>query len=186
MLLDQLASIPSQGTCPVPRVILPKLQSHSFPPGLSNSFTVLTVPMHEQYCLATELTFHLYQISRRTELESKLQRKWKMIFKNILFTYFQREGKGGRKRGREISMCERNTDRLSLAGPQLGIKPATQACALTGNRTSDILFCRTTPNPLNHTSQGWKMIFLALSIHRPLKWSELAQYIRINRWQMTV
>ena len=28
-----------------------------------------------------------------------------LIFKNILFIYFQREGKGRRKRGRETSMC---------------------------------------------------------------------------------
>ena len=45
-LWDQLASMFPQGTCPVPRVIiLRRLQSHSFPPGLSNSFTVLTVQM---------------------------------------------------------------------------------------------------------------------------------------------
>ena len=30
------------------------------------------------------------------------------ILKKILFIYFEREGKGERKRGRERSMCERN------------------------------------------------------------------------------
>ena len=36
----------------------------------------------------------------------------------------------------------------------LGTWPATQACALTGNRTSDPLVPRLAHNPLSHTSQG--------------------------------
>ncbi|KAF6104435.1 hypothetical protein HJG60_011365 [Phyllostomus discolor] len=55
----------------------------------------------------------------------------------ILFIYFQREGEGGKKRRKETSMCERNFDGLPLACPHLGAWPATQACALTGNRTSN-------------------------------------------------
>ena len=43
---------------------------------------------------------------------------------------------------------------LPLVGPLLGTWPATQACALTGNRTSDLLVCRWVLNPLSHTSQG--------------------------------
>ena len=39
--------------------------------------------------------------------------------------------------------------------PQLGTWPATQACALTGNQTSDLLVRRLTLNPLGHTSQGY-------------------------------
>ena len=35
------------------------------------------------------------------------------------------------KRGRETLMCERYIDWLSLAHPQLGTWPTTQACALT-------------------------------------------------------
>ena len=35
----------------------------------------------------------------------------------------------------------------------------TQACALTGNWTSDPLLCRTVLNPLSHTSQGILTIF---------------------------
>ena len=56
-----------------------------------------------------------------------------LVFKKILFyfffIYFQRE-KGGRKRGRETSMCQRNIDQLSLIHPQPGTWPTTQACAL--------------------------------------------------------
>ena len=35
---------------------------------------------------------------------------------------------------------------------------ATQACALTGNQTSDPLVDRLVLNPLSHTSQGLKLI----------------------------
>ena len=67
--------------------------------------------------------------------------------------YFGRQGKDRRNR-RETLMCERIIDRLTLTRPQPGIWPATQACALTGNQTGDLLVCGTMPNPLSHTSQG--------------------------------
>ena len=51
-------------------------------------------------------------------------------------------------------MWERNINGLSLAGPSLGTWPATQACALTRNRTSDLSVCRLVFNPLSHTGQG--------------------------------
>ena len=51
-------------------------------------------------------------------------------------------------------MVERNMNQLFLARPQLGTRPTTQACALTGNRTGDPSVFRTTPNPLIHTSQS--------------------------------
>ena len=38
--------------------------------------------------------------------------------------------------------------------PLVGTWPATQACALTGNQTSDHLVCRPAFSPLSHTSQG--------------------------------
>ena len=34
------------------------------------------------------------------------------------------------------------------------MESATQACALTGNRTGKLSVCRMTPNALTHTSQG--------------------------------
>ena len=75
------------------------------------------------------------------------------FLKRVLFI-FEREGKGGRKRGRKTSMCERSIDQLSLANPQQGTWPTTQPCALTGNQTSDTLVHRPSLNPLSHTSQG--------------------------------
>ena len=58
--------------------------------------------------------------------------------------------KGGRKRGRDTSMC----GCLSHAGDLQGTWPTTQACALTGNRTGNPLVHRLALNPLSHTSQG--------------------------------
>ena len=43
---------------------------------------------------------------------------------------------------------------LPLTRPLLGTWPATEACALTGNRSSDPLVHRPVLNPLSHTSQG--------------------------------
>ena len=50
------------------------------------------------------------------------------------------------KRERNISVW------LPLMHPLLGTWPATQACALTGNQTSDPLICRLALNPLSHMS----------------------------------
>ena len=50
--------------------------------------------------------------------------------------------------------------------PPLGTWPATQACALTGNQTSDLcLFRRPVPNPLSHTSQRLCYYFLNFFPH---------------------
>ena len=61
-----------------------------------------------------------------------------------------------RERGREGEREEEKHwyDCLPLTCPQLVTWPKTQACALTGNQTSDLLVCRSVLNPLNHTSQG--------------------------------
>ena len=48
---------------------------------------------------------------------------------------------------------------LPLSLLQLETWPATQAPALTGNRTGDPLVHRTALNPLSHTSQGYLYIF---------------------------
>ena len=42
----------------------------------------------------------------------------------------------------------------SLMHTKLGTSPATQACALTGNQTSDPLVRRLVLNPLRHITQG--------------------------------
>ena len=74
--------------------------------------------------------------------------KLKNILFKILFTYFLEREKGREKRGRETSMC----GCLSHA-PYWGPGPATQASALTGNRTSDHLAHRPALNLPSHASQ---------------------------------
>ena len=69
---------------------------------------------------------------------------------------------GGRKRGREMSMCKRYIKWLPLACPQLGTWPETQAPALTRNQTSDLSVHRLVLNPLRHPSQGR---FILLTCH---------------------
>ena len=62
---------------------------------------------------------------------------------------FAKRGEG-KKKGRE-----RNINVwLPLTRPQLGTWPATQACALTGNRTSNPLVPKSMLNLLIYTSQG--------------------------------
>ena len=53
----------------------------------------------------------------------------------------------GRREGRGKEGC-------LLCAPLLGTWPAIQACALTGNRTSDPLVHRLVLSPLSYTSQG--------------------------------
>ena len=44
--------------------------------------------------------------------------------------------------------------------PLVFAKPTTQACAPTGNRTGDLLLCRTMANQLSHTCQGRRVLYV--------------------------
>ena len=80
------------------------------------------------------------------------------FFFNILFIQVQR----GRAREREgnISVW------LLIVYPLLGTWPATQACALTRNCTSDPLRLRQALNPQSHTSQGCLVCFRSVCVSR--------------------
>ena len=52
---------------------------------------------------------------------------------------------------------------LPLTRPQPGTRPATQACALTGNRTGDALVHRLALNPVSHARAAWGFFSLHLS-----------------------
>ena len=72
---------------------------------------------------------------------------WRQLF--FRFYLFLERGEGREKER------ERNTNVwLPLTCPQLGTWPTIQACALTGNQTSNTLVPRPALNPLSHTSQG--------------------------------
>ena len=71
------------------------------------------------------------------------------IFKRFYLFIFRESGMEGEWEG-EKNQCVV----VSLICPLLGTWPATQACALTGNRTSGPLVHRSALSPLGHTSQG--------------------------------
>ena len=73
-------------------------------------------------------------------------------FLNFIYFFLER----GERREKE----EKNTIvHLPLTHPLLGTWPTTQACALTGNRTTDPLVCRPALNLLSHTSQDSSYCF---------------------------
>ena len=74
------------------------------------------------------------------------------LFLKDLFIF--RGGEGGRKRERETSICERYIYRLPLLFSQVGTWPTTQACARTGNRTSNLSVCRLALNPLSQPARA--------------------------------
>ena len=105
-------------------------------------------PSFEMMVLA-EVKQHLTQYIKGSTWHPNTKRKnfreynKKYIFKRFYLFIF-REGECN------INVC------LPPAYPILGIWPATQACALTGNWTSDALVHRPALNPLSYTSQGHK------------------------------
>ena len=77
-----------------------------------------------------------------------------IYFNVILFIYFQREGREGKERERNINVW------LPLTYSPLGTWPTTQACSLTGNQTCNSLIHRPVLNPLSHTSQGTIRVYM--------------------------
>ena len=100
-------------------------------------------------CYSTYLCFH-----------------WFFLFKKNYFRFYLLlvEEKGGRKRSRETLMCESYIQLVASHKPPVwGTWPATQACALTGNWTSNILVHRPALDPLCHTAvadEGFLMLIL--------------------------
>ena len=75
------------------------------------------------------------------------------FLKIYLFIYLFIERGKGREKERERNINEWL--------PLLGTWPAAQACAPTGNRTSDPLVRRPVPHPLSHSSQGLFYLLMA-------------------------
>ena len=106
-----------------------------------------------------------------------------MAFSNFYFYYFYPhlrtwlcilERGEGREKGRETSMRERNINWLTFVCAPTGDWTATQACALTGNRTYDPSVCRTTPNQLSHTDQSSVIFRITRSFNIKLIWVDWA------------
>ena len=65
-------------------------------------------------------------------------------------------------------ICTKHINQLPLSRPQLGTWPATQACVLTGNQTSNLLVHREALNPLSHTARAL-YAFSVAGAHTALK-----------------
>ena len=76
-----------------------------------------------------------------------------LFFKDFMCFTFREVGWGWEREG-EKHVKDTSFGWLSHA-PYWRSWPATQACALTGNRTSDLLIHRLVLKPLSHTSQGY-------------------------------
>ena len=72
--------------------------------------------------------------------------------KDFIYSFLER----GEGRERNISVREKHP---SVASPTLP-RPITQACALTGNRISDLSVRRPPLIPLSHTIQGFLLLLL--------------------------
>ena len=70
------------------------------------------------------------------------------LFKYFIYLFLDRGERREKERKRNIIVW------LPLTHSLLGTWPATQACALTGNRTGDPLVRKPVLNSLSHTSQG--------------------------------
>ena len=81
------------------------------------------------------------------------------IFLKRFYSLIFREWERGRNREKETSMCV-----CHLSAP-LGTWPTTQACAPTGNGTSDPLVHRPALNPLSHTGQGRLSLFEVYNVY---------------------
>ena len=83
-----------------------------------------------------------------TQIETYLMNSFFLRF------YFFLERAEGMETGRETSMCERIIDWLPLPRPQPGTWPATQACALMGNQTSDFFGSQVSTQSTEPCQQG--------------------------------
>ena len=84
-----------------------------------------------------------------------------------------------REKGREGER-EGEKHQCPLACPQLGTWSATQACVLTGNRTSEPLVHRPALNPLSHTSQQQPIMFQILLTIHVVKGIRVTDFSRFN------
>ena len=70
----------------------------------------------------------------------------RVLFKDFIYLFLEKRREGEREGNVNVW--------LPLVRPLLGTWATTQACALTGNQTSDPLVRRLALNPVSHTGQG--------------------------------
>ena len=109
-------------------------------------FVCLCVSNVSYWSLAWLHTPHTKWEQKAPCSETLSQLSKRRIFKDFIYLFLER---GGKERNFDVQ------EKLALSRvPPTDTWPATQACALTGNRTSNLSVCRPALNPLSHTSQG--------------------------------
>ena len=91
-------------------------------------------------------------------------------FSLIFYLFIFREGKGGKKRGRETSRCG-----CLLHTPYWGPGLQPRHVPQTGNQNKDPLVHRQAPSPLSHTSQGPTYPFAITLLLHYKRWACLSQ-----------
>ena len=92
--------------------------------------------------------------ARGSGLRDHLIQFYSLFFKKYFIYLFLDRGEG-----REKERERKNNVLLPLMLTLMGTRPATHACALTGNRTSNPLVYKPALNPLSHMSQGLLCLF---------------------------
>ena len=114
-------------------------------------------PFHQVLTTASRSFVHSPQCSLLPTLLNKILFRYKLFSlkkkKDFIYLYLDRGKEREKERERNINV------RLPLTRPQPGTWPATQACALTGNRTSNPLVRRPALNLISHTSKGRYNLF---------------------------
>ena len=85
-----------------------------------------------------------------------------VFFKGFYLFIFRETRREGEREGEEHGS-------VASCTPANGDLPGNQARALTRNRNSGLLVCRTTLNPVSYTSQGTEIILMLKTIVSPPK-----------------
>ena len=143
---------------------------------------ILPVYMHSFLRVCSFMKFYhmcgFYNYHHNQDSELFLYHK-ETVLKNYFIYLFFREGEGERV-GEKHQWVKYwlGAWNINQEYPQPRTWPATQGCTLTRNQTCDLLVCRTTSNPLSHTSQDHKVLCYPLTVIIPSPKS--------NVWQLLI
>ena len=83
-----------------------------------------------------------------------------VFFKDFIYLFLEREGEGGRTRGRETLMCKRGIDRLPLTCAPTGDQSHNPGAFPDWESNANLPLCGMAPNQLSLTGQGWRWVLM--------------------------
>ena len=129
---------------------------HTLLPGLFSRATKANPKLEKQnassHVLGDSLKNSVYVVLWSSMFAFQTQQIFLKHLFVCLFVY--REGEGGRKRGRETSMCKRNLDWLPLAHARSRDRTCNPGMCPYQHQTGDPLPCGLLSNQLSHRGQG--------------------------------